>query len=347
MHPEKAPGIDVFNPTFYQSFWDVVKGDVIQFCRRFMYTGLSAMLRRNESVGLVHGCTIAREAPKISLLLFADNCYFFFRAVEAEVVNWGNKVISKAGKITLLKAAVQTIPNFWMSLFLIPREIVDRIERKMNAFWWCNIGDTGGIKWLAWDRLCEVKEEGRLGFKKLCEFNVAMLAKQAWRLLKNVNPLVTQLMKARYYPKTDFLDASLGNNPNHAWRSIVEGKVVVNQGCRRHIGDGKDTKVWQVAWLPNTDNGYMTSIMYPELAEVTVDSLMKVEDHTWDAEILDEMCNDRDKKLIYQIPIPIKNQTLGFGYQVTGVNLQYAATTDCCGVNHLVKKGKCGQDCGN
>ncbi|KAL8120503.1 hypothetical protein AgCh_017618 [Apium graveolens] len=44
--------------------------------------------------------------------------------------------------------------------------------------------------------LCEANRGG-LGFKKLGEFNMAMLAKQGWRLLNNSNPLVTQLMNAR------------------------------------------------------------------------------------------------------------------------------------------------------
>lgn len=57
-----------------------------------------------------------------------------------------------------------------------------------------------GVKWLAWDRLCDARENGGLGFKCLSKFNKAMLAKQGWRLLNNVNPLVTNLMKARYFP---------------------------------------------------------------------------------------------------------------------------------------------------
>lgn len=46
--------------------------------------GLSSMIRRNEEVGILHGCTIARGAPTISHLLFADDCYFFFRATKTE-----------------------------------------------------------------------------------------------------------------------------------------------------------------------------------------------------------------------------------------------------------------------
>lgn len=40
--------------------------------------GFSAIIRRNEEVGLLHDCTIVRGAPTISQLLFADDCYFFF-----------------------------------------------------------------------------------------------------------------------------------------------------------------------------------------------------------------------------------------------------------------------------
>lgn len=39
--------------------------------------GLSAILRRYEDTGLIHGCRIARGAPLISHLLFVDDCYLF------------------------------------------------------------------------------------------------------------------------------------------------------------------------------------------------------------------------------------------------------------------------------
>lgn len=42
--------------------------------------GLSSIIRRNEDDGLLHGCTIVRGAPTISHLLFADDCYLFFKS---------------------------------------------------------------------------------------------------------------------------------------------------------------------------------------------------------------------------------------------------------------------------
>ncbi|XP_074342709.1 uncharacterized protein LOC141680358 [Apium graveolens] len=45
---------------------------------------LSRLMKRYEDVGLVHGCKIARGAPPVSHLLFADDCYLFFKAKQAE-----------------------------------------------------------------------------------------------------------------------------------------------------------------------------------------------------------------------------------------------------------------------
>lgn len=42
---------------------------------------------------------------------------------------WTNKCISKTVKLVLLKTASQSIPNFWMSLFLLPVEISGAIQR--------------------------------------------------------------------------------------------------------------------------------------------------------------------------------------------------------------------------
>lgn len=72
---------------------------------------------------------------------------------------------------------------------------------------------------MLWERLCAFKEDGGLGFKKLRSFNVKMLAKQACRIITNANPLVTSLMRARYFPHKYFLNASIGTNLSYVWRS--------------------------------------------------------------------------------------------------------------------------------
>lgn len=156
---------------------------------------------------------------------------------------------------------------------------------------------------MAWEKLCDVKEAGGLGVKNLQQFNIAMLAKQGWRLLNDSNPLVTSIIKAKYFPKTDFLNAKLGDNPSYMWRSIFAAQEVIKQGCRRSIGTGRDTFVWKVPWLPCTENGYLTTSMHQELESLKVCGLMEVHQRKWDNEILNDLFNSRDVQLIKNIPL--------------------------------------------
>ena len=43
-----------------------------------------ALVRDNERMGNIHRCKVARGAPSISLLFFADDSFFFFRTVKKE-----------------------------------------------------------------------------------------------------------------------------------------------------------------------------------------------------------------------------------------------------------------------
>lgn len=151
--------------------------------------------------------------------------------------------------------------------------------------------------------MCEGKFNGGLGFKDLKQFNVAMLAKQGWRLLTEEHSLVSVLMKAKYFPTTNFLNAKLGNNPSYMWRSILESQTIVKQGSRRRIGNGEDTEVWSVPWLPCVHNGYITTSVPHQLKDAKVMNLMNEDRDSWDEEILQDIFEERDAELIRQIPI--------------------------------------------
>lgn len=68
-----------------------------------------------------------------------------------------------------------------------------------------------------------IKANGGLGLKDVEDFNQALLAKQAWRLLSEPQSLLSRLYKARYYTRRDFLEATEGYRPSYAWRSICFG----------------------------------------------------------------------------------------------------------------------------
>lgn len=118
----------------------------------------------------------------------------------------------------------------------------------MNAFLWGSGGNSKGVMWMSWSRVCKPKSCGGLGLRKLRDFNLSMLAKQGCRLLKKSSSLASAVMKAKYYPNSSFLDAKVGSNPSYAWRSILAAIDVVKAGARKRIGNGRDTAIWDVPW---------------------------------------------------------------------------------------------------
>ncbi|KAL0347723.1 UNVERIFIED_CONTAM: putative mitochondrial protein [Sesamum calycinum] len=64
------------------------------------------------------------------------------------------------------------------------------------------------IHWIAWNRLCDSKLTGGLGFRQLHLFNLAMLAKQLWRIMMFPERLLNKVLKARYFPNGDIFTAT-------------------------------------------------------------------------------------------------------------------------------------------
>jgi hypothetical protein len=53
---------------------------------------------------------------------------------------------------------------------------------------------------MAWEKLLLSKCCGGIGFWDMRLFNLALLARQAWRLIQDPASLGVQILKAKYYP---------------------------------------------------------------------------------------------------------------------------------------------------
>ena len=100
---------------------------------------------------------------------------------------------------------------------------------------------------------------GGIGFRKLHDFNLSLLCKQGWKLMTDPSFLLAQIFRARYYPNSTFLNASLGANPSYNLRGIWTSKNLLQKHCRFRVGNGSSILVKRDPWFPNSISGLITS----------------------------------------------------------------------------------------
>jgi hypothetical protein len=71
------------------------------------------------------------------------------------------------------------------------------------------------IAWLKWSKMGLAKQKGGLGYRDLEQFNMALLAKQGWRIMLNPDSLVAEVLKSKYFSNESFITSRLGSNPSY------------------------------------------------------------------------------------------------------------------------------------
>ena len=90
---------------------------------------------------------------------------------------WKEKLLSQAGKEVIIKAVVQSIPTYLISVFKLLVGLRKDIEAMIQKFWWGQ-GETKKkkkIHWVKWSALCLSKSVGEMGFTDIQNFNNALL----------------------------------------------------------------------------------------------------------------------------------------------------------------------------
>lgn len=113
----------------------------------------------------------------------------------------------------------------------------------MRNVCWSGQKDEQKISWISWKNITVSKREEGLGIRDMEMFNLALLAKKGWRIIKNPSSLMARVMKAKYFRHADFSQAPTYKNSSYAWCSILQARGLPQEGIKWVVGDGSKIRV--------------------------------------------------------------------------------------------------------
>ena len=185
--------------------------------------------------------------------------------VEQRLEGWKAKILSKGGRLVLLRSVLSAIPTFYLSVFRIPASIEQRLSGIMRRFFWKGSTEGRGLALVAWDDICTPTDQGGLGVPHLDTMNVALLSKWVIRIMGPEEDVIRSVMRDRYDDVDWDRMTSRVRGASAFWRAL--GKVVptIRQFFSAHLGDGASFRFWLDEW---SDKGCLRGI-FPRLFAIT------------------------------------------------------------------------------
>ncbi|GJT52968.1 RNA-directed DNA polymerase, eukaryota [Tanacetum coccineum] len=204
------------------------------------------------------GCSIMKTPFRYLGILVGDNMSSIkawdetITKIKKRLSKWKLNTLSIGGRLTLLKSVLGSTPIYNMSIFKVPKSILNQMERlRRNFFNGVQDGDRK-IAWVKWSKVLASKKFGGLGVSSFFALNRALLFKWVWRYLSQDNSLWFRVIAAIHGSIIHPLSAAY----NSIWSSIIkEVKFLKDKGidlishCKIRVGNGTRTSFWNDLWI--------------------------------------------------------------------------------------------------
>ncbi|CAB4299175.1 unnamed protein product [Prunus armeniaca] len=221
--------------------------------------------------------------------------------INAKLMGWSEQYLSQAGKEVLIKAVAMAMPNYAMSYFQLPINLCKEIEREIIRYWWKGHKEHKGIHWVGWQRLSMLKEAGGMGFRDLRCFNLAMLAKIGWQIIKHLDSLLATTYRDKYFRSSDFMSPGGGRGTSWGWKGILQGRKILEAGMRWRIGNGHQVRTCIDKWVPSPSSFKIYS-RHPEIP-ILVQGLIDDQTKMWNRDLILRCFNSAEAQTILSLPL--------------------------------------------
>ena len=146
------------------------------------------------------------------------------KRTENKLSTWKGKILSIAGRLTLIKASIASLPLYFMSMFPAPKGVIEAINRLQRRFLWCGELGKSYLATVSWEKVVLPKLLGGLNCGNLLHKNISLLFKWLWRFLNEPLSLWRNVIQIKYgYPSTLLPHEFTAPSRRGPWRNICMG----------------------------------------------------------------------------------------------------------------------------
>jgi hypothetical protein len=93
------------------------------------------------------------------------------------------------------------------------------------------------------DDICKPINQGGLGIRDMELINKSLIIQTTWNVITNKNPILSNVIKAKYYPRSSFWTCTTTGPRSVFWSSVLQVRQHLNENSTMQIHAG-NSSIW-------------------------------------------------------------------------------------------------------
>ncbi|KAA3477110.1 reverse transcriptase [Gossypium australe] len=220
--------------------------------------------------------------------------------LSCRINSWTKRLLSFGGKEVFIKAVLQSIPTYALSIFLASKGVIEEVQAKISKTWWA--GNDKGRFWtmLFWKTLRKPKGMGGLGIRDVQLFNLALLGRQVWRLISYKDSLC---FKVFIFQMVIFFKAKRVDRASFTWSSIATAAEALKDGFGWQVRNGDSINIRVDNWGMEGLNGDAIRGECLNSNETSVKNFWLADGRRWNVNKVNDVFGQNWGEKICNVPI--------------------------------------------
>ncbi|CAL5403808.1 unnamed protein product [Camellia sinensis] len=177
--------------------------------------------------------------------------------LKQKLSTWKRRLLSFAGRLTLIKSGMSNLPTYYLSLFKIPEGVAKEIDKIQAKFLWGGSDLRRKVHMVSWENITKSKTLGGLGIRRIIDMNKCLLLKWWWRFGVENHSLWKEVICSKYNMGGGrwLPDLEGRGRGSKIWSDIVTAitsKPVLHNFYLENsaiiLGNGRRAQFWRDKW---------------------------------------------------------------------------------------------------